>query len=180
MKILFLCTANSCRSILAEAVFNHLAPVDMRAYSAGSKPCGWVHPQSLKALQRAGIALNGLHSKSQATHAALRPDLVITLCDNAANEPCPSYFGGALKAHWGLPDPAAQDASPEQIDAVFDAAVSSIVQRIEQFLALPLTRLSAPELERALAAIGQHASPRADTRSGGDACSPGSGWAHGG
>lgn len=155
MKILFLCTANSCRSILAEAVFNQLAPADMRAYSAGSKPCGWVHPQSLNALQRAGIALDGLHSKSRAVHERLQPDLVISLCDNAASEPCPAYFGAALKAHWGLPDPAAQDASPEQIDAVFDAAVSSIVQRIEQFLALPLAQLNAQELEAALTSIGK-------------------------
>ena len=155
MKILFLCTANSCRSILAEAVFNHLAPGDMRAYSAGRQPCGWVHPQSLRALQRAGIALDGLHSKSQVVHAQLQPDLVITLCDNAASEPCPAYFGAALKAHWGLPDPATRDGSQEEVDAVFDAAVASIVQRIDQFLCLPLARLSAPELEGALAAIGK-------------------------
>ena len=156
MKILFLCTANSCRSILAEAVFNHLAPGEMRAYSAGSKPCGWVHPQSLKALQRAGIALDGLHSKSQAVHAELQPDLVITLCDNAATEPCPSYFGAALKAHWGLPDPAAREGSQEEIDAVFDAAVASIVQRIVKFFSLPLPQLNARELEGALASIGKH------------------------
>lgn len=155
MKILFLCTANSCRSILAEAVFNHLAPPEMRAYSAGSKPCGWVHPQSLNALQRAGIALDGLHSKSQMVHQRLQPDLVITLCDNAANEPCPACFGGALKAHWGLPDPAAQDGSLERVEEVFDAAVASIVQRIEQFLCLPLARLNAQELEAALTSIGK-------------------------
>lgn len=155
MKILFLCTANSCRSILAEAVFNHLAPRDMRAYSAGRKPCGWVHPQSLRALQRAGIALDGLHSKSHAVHARLQPDLVITLCDNAATEPCPAYFGPALKAHWGLPDPVARDGCQAEVDAVFDAALASIVQRIEQFLCLPLSQLNAQELEGALASIGR-------------------------
>ena len=154
MKVLFLCTANSCRSILAEAIFNHLAPVDMRAFSAGSKPCGWVHPQSLRALQRAGIAQHGLHSKAQAVHESLQPDLVITLCGNAAAEPCPSYLGQAIKVHWGLSDPAAQEGSQADIDIVFDTTVASIVRRVDRFLALPLSQLSAQELEIALAAIG--------------------------
>lgn len=154
MNILFLCTANSCRSILAEAIFNHLAPADMRAFSAGSKPCGWIHPQSLRALQRAGIAQHGLHSKSQAVHENLQPELVITLCGNAAAEPCPSYLGPAIKAHWGLPDPAAQEGSQVEIDAVFDATVASIVLRVNRFLALPLPQLSGQELDVALAAIG--------------------------
>lgn len=154
MNILFLCTANSCRSILAEAVFNHLAPVEMRAFSAGSKPSGWVHPQSLRALQRAGIAQDGLHSKSQVVHENLQPELVITLCGNAAAEPCPSYLGQAVKAHWGLPDPAAQEGSQEESDAVFDATVANIVLRVSRFLALPLSQLNAQELDVALAAIG--------------------------
>ncbi|GCA58230.1 protein ArsC [Pseudomonas sp. SCT] len=155
MNILFLCTANSCRSILAEAIFNHLAPAHMHAYSAGSKPCGWVHPQSLRALQRAGIATDGLHSKSQAEHQQLQPDLLISLCDNAAAEPCPTYFGSALRAHWGLPDPASEGDAQADIDAVFDAAVASIVYRVDKFLALPLHHLSSQELEAALVAIGR-------------------------
>lgn len=156
MKILFLCTANSCRSILAEAVFNHLAPTGMQAYSAGSKPSGEVHPQSLRALQRAGIQLNGLHSKAQSVHEHLQPDLVITLCDNAAHEPCPAYFGSAIKAHWGLPDPAGQGSSPEEVDAVFDLTVRRIEQRVSAFLALPLGQLGSQELGGALEAIGRH------------------------
>lgn len=155
MNILFLCTANSCRSILAEAVFNHLAPVHMRAHSAGSKPSGWVHPQSLQALQRAGIAQEGLHSKSQAVHEKLLPELVITLCDNAAAEPCPAYFGGALKTHWGLPDPAGHGDCQSEIDALFDGTVRSIQRRVSQFLALPLEHLEAQALSDALQAIGQ-------------------------
>lgn len=155
MKILFLCTANSCRSILAEAIFNHLAPAGMQAYSAGSKPSGEVHPQSLKALQRAGIQLSGLHSKAQDVHERLRPDLVITLCDNAASEPCPAYFGSAIKAHWGLPDPAGQGDSPAQVDAVFDQAVASIEQRVSAFLALPHGQMGSQELGSALEAIGR-------------------------
>lgn len=155
MKILFLCTANSCRSILAEAIFNHLAPAGMRAYSAGSKPCGQVHAQSLEALRRAGIDPNGLHSKSQTVHEKLQPDLLISLCDNAAAEPCPACFDGALKAHWGLPDPAAQGGSPADIDAVFDKAVIDIERRIGEFLSLPLPQLSSQELSGALEAIGK-------------------------
>ncbi|MDM8349487.1 arsenate reductase ArsC [Pseudomonas sp. sp1636] len=155
MNILFLCTANSCRSILAEAIFNHLAPAHMHAYSAGSNPCGWVHPQSLRALQRAGIAIDGLHSKSQAEHRQLQPDLLISLCDNAAAEPCPTFFGSALRAHWGLPDPATEGGTQADIDAVFDAAVASIVYRVDKFLALPLSYLSSQELEAALVSIGR-------------------------
>lgn len=154
MNILFLCTANSCRSILAEAIFNHLAPDGMHAFSAGSKPSGWVHPQSLRALQRAGIAQSGLHSKSQRVHENLQPDLVITLCGNAAAQPCPAYFGSAIKAHWGLPDPAIQGGVQEDIDAVFDATVTSIVQRIDSFLDLPLQQLDAQQLGAALVSIG--------------------------
>ncbi|MFZ3184332.1 MAG: arsenate reductase ArsC [Pseudomonas sp.] len=154
MNILFLCTANSCRSILAEAIFNHLAPVEIRAFSAGSKPSGWVHPQSLRALQRAGMTQEGLHSKSLVAHENLQPELVITLCGNAASEPCPSYLGQAIKAHWGLPDPAAHEGSQEKSDAVFDATVASIVLRVSRFLALPLSQLSAQQLDVALADIG--------------------------
>ncbi|EML5473544.1 arsenate reductase ArsC [Pseudomonas aeruginosa] len=154
MNILFLCTANSCRSILAEAVFNHLAPANMRAVSAGSKPCGWVHPQSLKALARAGIEQTGLYSKSQEVHAQLQPDVVITLCDNAANEPCPAYFDQAFKAHWGLADPAAQQGSEEEINAVFDQTVQVIRARVEQFLQLPLANLQAEQLQQELRRIG--------------------------
>jgi arsenate reductase len=155
MKILFLCTANSCRSILAEAIFNHLAPAGMRAYSAGSKPCGQVHPHSLDALRRAGIDLQGLHSKSQAVHEGLLPDLVITLCDNAAAEPCPAYFDDALKVHWGLPDPAAPGGPQADVEAVFDKTVISLERRIGEFLSLPLPHMSPQELSDALEAIGR-------------------------
>lgn len=154
MNILFLCTANSCRSILAEAVFNHLAPASMRAVSAGSKPCGWVHPQSLKALARAGIKQTGLYSKPQEMHEKLQPELVITLCDNAANEPCPAYFDQAFKAHWGLADPAAQQGSEEEINAVFDQTVQLIRARVERFLQLPLANLQAEQLQQELRRIG--------------------------
>jgi arsenate reductase len=98
MNVLFLCTANSCRSILSEALFNHLAPAGMRAYSAGSQPKGEVHPQALAALRRAGVATDGLSSKGTEAHAELAPELVITVCDKAAGDACPVFFGPATVA----------------------------------------------------------------------------------
>jgi hypothetical protein len=100
-----MCTANSCRSILSEAVFNHLAPQGFQAVSAGSFPKGQVLPRSLATLQQAGIAIAGLSSKGNDAFADNPPDIVITVCDKAAGEACPVYFGPALKAHWGLEDP---------------------------------------------------------------------------
>ncbi|MFU4581409.1 arsenate reductase ArsC [Pseudomonas aeruginosa] len=155
MKVLFLCTANSCRSILAEAIFNHLAPAEMRAFSAGSKPKGVVHPLSIRALHRAGIDSTGLHSKSHVAHQNLHPDLVITLCDSAAAEPCPSYFGDAVKIHWGLPDPDGHGGSQAEVDAVFDQTVANIRRRINALLSLPLAQVAVPELKVELLAIGR-------------------------
>lgn len=157
MQILFLCTANSCRSILAEAIFNHLAPAGMRAYSAGSKPKGTIHPQSLRALQRASIDIEGLHSKAHAVHEQLRPDLVITLCDSAAAEPCPTYFGDAIQAHWGLPDPDGLGSTSSEVDAVFDNTVTCIKDRVEAFLALSARPADRQTFGTAVRAIGQHA-----------------------
>lgn len=101
MKVLFLCTGNSCRSILAEATFNHLVPKGWQAMSAGSKPTGQVHPRSLALLEREGIATEGLCSKSWDNLPAT-PDIVITVCGNAAGEACPAYLGPALRAHTGV------------------------------------------------------------------------------
>ena len=135
MNVLFLCTANSCRSILSEALFNHLAPADMRAYSAGSQPRGEVHPQALSALRRAGVATDGLSSKGTEAHSELAPELVITVCDKAAGDACPVFFGPALKAHWGLADPSELAGSPAQIAAAFDATVGIIQTRLKAFFA---------------------------------------------
>ena len=99
MNILFLCTGNSCRSILAEATFNHLAPAGWTAMSAGSKPTGQVHPRSLALLAREGISTVGYHSKSWDNLPAT-PDVVITVCSNAAGETCPAYLGRAVRSHW--------------------------------------------------------------------------------
>jgi arsenate reductase len=154
MKILFLCTANSCRSILAEALFNQLAPAGMRAFSAGSEPRGEINPLTLEALARAGIAADGLYSKSSDAHQALNPDFVITVCDKAAGEACPIHFGPATKTHWGLADPSERVGSPEEIKAAFDATLVRLKLRFTAFLALPLAQLDAATLRTELARIG--------------------------
>lgn len=141
MNILFLCTGNSCRSILAEATFNHLAPAGLRALSAGSKPAGYVHPRSLSLLEREGIATAGYHSKSWDA-LPLTPDLVITVCGSAAGETCPAYLGPVLRAHWGVEDPAHATGTDAEIDAAFASAYRILRARIEAFLALPLARLA--------------------------------------
>jgi arsenate reductase len=154
MKILFLCTANSCRSILCEAMFNHLASADMHAYSAGSQPRGKVHSLSLKILNKAGVSTAGLYSKSSEVHESLAPDFVITVCDKAAGEACPVFFGPATKAHWGLADPSDYQGTQEEIELAFESTLEQIRTRIEAFLALPLKQLNAEQLKAELALIG--------------------------
>jgi arsenate reductase len=140
MNVLILCTGNSCRSILGEAVFNHLAPAGWQAMSAGSKPAGYVHPRSLALLEREGIASAGYHSKSWDA-LPLTPDIVISVCGNAAGEECPAYLGPVLRAHWGVEDPAHATGSDEEIDAAFMHAYRTLRNRIEAFFALPLAEL---------------------------------------
>ncbi|MBX9917894.1 MAG: arsenate reductase ArsC [Nitrosomonas sp.] len=140
MNVLFLCTGNSCRSILAEAIFNHLSPKGWQAMSAGSKPTGQVHPRSLALLKREGIATEGLCSKSWDNLPAT-PDIVITVCGNAAGETCPAYLGPALRTHWGVDDPAEATGTEEEINAAFTQAYRTLREGIETFLSLPLDDL---------------------------------------
>jgi arsenate reductase (thioredoxin) len=140
MNVLMLCTGNSCRSILAEATFNHLAPEGWRAISAGSKPAGYVHPRSIALLQREGIATEGYYSTSW-ENLPVTPDIVISVCGNAAGETCPAYLGPVLRAHWGVEDPAHATGTDEEIDAAFMTAYRILRARIEAFLALPLDEL---------------------------------------
>lgn len=140
MKILMLCTGNSCRSILAETTFNHLAPAGWHAMSAGSKPTGYVHPRSLALLAREGISTEGYHSKSW-DDLPETPDIVISVCANAAGETCPAYLGPAIRSHWGVEDPAHASGSEAEIDAAFMTAYRTLRARIEAFLALPLDEL---------------------------------------
>ena len=140
MNVLFLCTGNSCRSILGEATFNHLAPEGWHAMSAGSRPTGKVHPRSLALLEREGIATEGCHSKSW-DELPVTPDIVITVCSSAAGETCPAYLGAVLRTHWGVADPAHATGTDQEIDAAFMVAYRTLRRRIEAFIALPLHEL---------------------------------------
>ena len=140
MNVLFLCTGNSCRSILGEATFNHLAPSGWKALSAGSHPTGQIHPRSLALLAREGISTEGYHSKSW-DDLPVTPDIVITVCASAAGETCPAYLGPVLRTHWGVDDPAHATGSDAEIDAAFLHAYRRLRARIEAFLALPLAEL---------------------------------------
>jgi len=149
-----MCTANSCRSILSEAMFNHLAPAGFAAVSAGSFPKGQVLPRSLATLQQAGISIAGLSSKGNDAFANNPPDMVITVCDKAAGEACPLYFGPALKTHWGLEDPSDVVGDEAAMDAAFRATLARIEQRCRAFLALPFDTLGRDELKHELDRIG--------------------------
>ena len=140
MNVLFLCTGKSCRSILGEATFNHLAPAGWHAMSAGSKPTGYVHPRSLALLAKEGISTEGYHSKSW-ENLPVTPDIVITVCGSAAGETCPAYLGPVIRTHWGVEDPAHVTGTDEEIDAAFVKAYSILRRRIEAFIALPLEQL---------------------------------------
>lgn len=136
INVLFLCTGNSCRSILAEATFNALAPAGLRAMSAGSDPAGYVHPRSLALLEREGLPATGYASKSWNDLPAA-PDVVITVCASAAGETCPVYLAPVPRAHWGVDDPAKATGTEAEIDAAFATAYRILRHRIEAFLALP-------------------------------------------
>jgi arsenate reductase len=155
LNILFLCTSNSCRSILAEATFNALAPAYMYAMSAGSQPTGKVHPRSLALLKREGISTNGHYSKSW-NNLPVTPDIVITVCANAAGETCPAYLGDVIRAHWAVDDPVKATGARGEMDAAFERAYRTLRRRIETFLTLPLSDLIADKsaLAKELARIG--------------------------
>jgi arsenate reductase (thioredoxin) len=154
VNILFLCTGNSCRSILAEATFNALAPEGMKAMSAGSKPTGEVHPRSIALLKQEGIPTEGYHSKSW-DNLPTTPDIVITVCGNAAGETCPAYLGNVMRAHWGVDDPAKATGAEAEIDAAFEKAYSILRRRIEAFLAIDFKSISdRGELAKQLNVIG--------------------------
>lgn len=135
MHILFLCTGNSCRSIIAEAIFNHLAPENMRAMSAGSQPTREIHPRSIALLNYHGISTEGYYSKSWDSLPAT-PDIVITVCSHAAAETCPTYLGNVMRAHWGADDPAQVYGTDAQIQASFEQTYHLLRRRIESCLQL--------------------------------------------
>lgn len=150
MKILFICTHNRCRSILSEAIANHLSSGQIIAYSAGSSPAGEVHPLTIKYLAARGIATEGLSSQSWDDFEQMNPDLVITVCDNAANESCPIWFGNTLKVHWGLPDPSKLQGTDAEIEAAFYAVMDTISDRMRALLALDLGQGASMQLREKL------------------------------
>ena len=154
MRVLFMCTANSCRSILSEAMFSHLAPPGFEAVSSGSFPKGQVLPRTLTTLQHAGISTEGLSSKGNDAFVDCPPGIVITVCDKAAGEACPVYFGPALKSHWGLEDPSDVVADHASVEAAFRATLARIELRCRAFFALSFGTLGRDELKRELDRIG--------------------------
>jgi arsenate reductase len=140
---------------LAEATFNNLAPLGMRAMSAGSQPTGEVHPRSIALLKSKGISTEGYFSKSW-NNLPFVPDIVITVCGNAAGETCPAYIGNVVRAHWGVEDPAKATGSEEDINASFEHAYQVLRKRIEAFLVLPIDALllDKTQLKLALDEIG--------------------------
>lgn len=155
--VLVLCTGNSARSILGEALFNHLGEGRIRAFSAGSKPKGVPHPGALRLLARRGIDTGVFRSKSWDEFTAPDApaiDLAITVCGNAAGEACPVFLGSPLKAHWALPDPADVTGSEAEVDAAFEETWRLLEMRVRAFLALDRAGLDKPTLQAALVDIG--------------------------
>ena len=159
LNVLVLCTGNSCRSVLGEALFNHLAAGRFKAFSAGSHPIGRINQNALATLARHGLPVEGYFSKSWDALEDAQIDIMISVCDSAAGEACPAYLGKAVRGHWGLPDPAHVEGSAETIEAAFEATYAALEQRIQQLLALPVESLSRQELAEALNRIGAESRP---------------------
>jgi arsenate reductase len=157
-NVLFVCTGNSARSIMSEAILNHRGASAWTAYSAGSHPSGAVRPEALAQLASAGISTAALRSKSWDEFSgpgAPPMNFIFTVCDNAANEACPFWPGHPASAHWGIPDPAAVKGTPDEVARAFHEAFTVLDRRITRLIALPIATLSQEELQRELESIGQ-------------------------
>lgn len=157
-NVLFLCTGNSARSILGEALINHLGEGRFRGFSAGSHPKGSVHPLALEVLSEAGVDTSGMRSKSWDEFAgpdAPQMDFVFTVCDNAAGEACPIWPGHPMTAHWGIEDPAAVSGTAHAQKAAFEDALNYMRNRVTAFISLPLRSIDAMSLQAQLRTIGQ-------------------------
>jgi len=156
-NVLFLCTGNSARSIMAEAILNRKGRPNFLAYSAGSHPSGQVRPEALRQIELARMPVEDFRSKGWdefAKPGAPQMDFVFTVCDNAANEICPVWPGQPMTAHWGVPDPAAVQGSPQQIERAFMEAFMILDRRISLFLCLPLSTLSQLAIKKEIDGIG--------------------------
>jgi len=150
MNVLFLCTGNSARSVMAEVILNRIGKGRIRAYSAGSTPRGEIHPTTLRLLEKLGDSTDGLRSKSWDDYAAddaPRMDIVITVCDNAAGEVCPVWPGHPVQVHWGFPDPAAFSGPPDQELAYFEEIYRKIEKRLEDLVSIANDGLDPPALK---------------------------------
>jgi arsenate reductase (thioredoxin) len=157
-NVLFLCTGNSARSIMAEAILNHKGKPTFRAYSAGSHPTGALRTEALRQLDRAHLPTQGLRSKDWSEFArpgAPQLHFVFTVCDNAAKQVCPVWPGQPMTAHWGVPDPASVAGTAEQIERAFRDAFMILERRISLFLCLPIASLEALAIQKEIARIGQ-------------------------
>jgi protein-tyrosine-phosphatase len=166
-NVLFLCTGNSARSIMAEAILNKLGAAKFRAYSAGSRPKGHVHPEAVRLLQSLDYDTSGFRSKSWGEFA--RPgapalNFVFTVCDNAAGEACPVWPGQPMTAHWGVPDPAEATGSPAEVALAFKDTYRMLHQRIGVFAALPFRSLDQLSLQSKLEEIGRMDGATAKTK----------------
>lgn len=156
-NVLFLCTGNSARSIMAEAILKRKGPPNFIAYSAGSHPAGFVHPEALKQLETARLPTDGLRSKSWEEFSkpgAPELDFVFTVCDNAAKEVCPVWPGQPMTAHWGVPDPAAVEGTPEEVSLAFRSAFFMLDRRISIFMCLPLSSIDKLAIQKEIDRIG--------------------------
>ena len=157
-NVLFICTGNSARSIMAEVIMNHLGRGHFKTYSAGSHPRGEVHPMTLEVLNNGEYDLSGLRSKSWTEFAqpdAPPMDFIFTVCDQAAGETCPVWSGQPITAHWGFPDPAQQIGTVEEQRAAFSRVQFQIANRIRLFLSLPIDSLDRMSLQAKLREMGQ-------------------------
>lgn len=156
-NILFLCTGNSARSIMAEGLVNQLSHGRFKGFSAGSHPAGQVNPFALETLRALGCETGGMSSKSWDMYAgpdAPRMDFIITVCDNAAGEACPFWPGSPVTAHWGFPDPAKVEGDDETRRAAFSKTAQAIAQRLRLFLSLPIDKLDALSVQNELRSLG--------------------------
>ncbi|TNF32637.1 MAG: arsenate reductase ArsC [Gammaproteobacteria bacterium] len=155
MKILFVCTHNRCRSILAEAIANHAGAGVIEARSAGSQPSGVVHPLSIQYLSEAGIPTEGLHSKSWHDMTGWAPDVVITVCDSAAGEACPLWLGNAMRVHWGMADPSRLQGTDDEVAQAFRNTIGILVQRINRLVAANAASMDKQALKQLLDTLGE-------------------------
>lgn len=153
LSVLVICTSNSCRSVIGEALFNHLGKGRVQAYSAGSNPKGIVKSQAIELLEKHGVSTRDLSSKSWHSLNKQQFDIIITVCDKAANEVCPSYFDSALKIHWATTEPSHAQGGNQAVQAALENTYQIFEQRISRMLALPLNDLPVEALANQLRAI---------------------------